>query len=142
MEILNVGLGEMVVILVIALLVFGPERLPEVARRAGKTLRDLQAMSSEVTQVIQQSMAEVEEPIQETRDTLRNTQKSITDEVDRTANSVARTQSSTPKPVSPPSPEEQSDGAPSQHESAEAEVETTPSSPVTDNDDDNSTTNG
>ena len=35
MELLGVGPGEILLILVIMLLVFGPERLPEFARQAG-----------------------------------------------------------------------------------------------------------
>jgi sec-independent protein translocase protein TatB len=34
----NVGLGEIVIILLITLLLFGPERLPEMARQAGRWL--------------------------------------------------------------------------------------------------------
>jgi sec-independent protein translocase protein TatB len=34
----NVGLGEIVVIVLVALLLFGPERLPEMARQAGRWL--------------------------------------------------------------------------------------------------------
>ena len=38
----NVGLGELLVILAIALLVIGPTRLPEVARGLGAALRSFQ----------------------------------------------------------------------------------------------------
>ena len=34
----NVGLGEIVAIVLVALLLFGPERLPEMARQAGRWL--------------------------------------------------------------------------------------------------------
>jgi sec-independent protein translocase protein TatB len=34
----NVGLGEIVIIVLVALLLFGPERLPEMARQAGRWL--------------------------------------------------------------------------------------------------------
>ena len=34
----NVGLGEIVAIVLVALLLFGPERLPEMARQAGRFL--------------------------------------------------------------------------------------------------------
>ena len=38
----NLGLGELLVILVIALLVIGPKRLPEVARGLGEAVRAFQ----------------------------------------------------------------------------------------------------
>jgi len=40
--VLNVGVGEMLVIIVVALLVFGPNRLPEITRNVAKFLRNFQ----------------------------------------------------------------------------------------------------
>lgn len=37
---MNLGFGEMVVILVVALLVFGPKKLPQLGRAAGQTLHE------------------------------------------------------------------------------------------------------
>ena len=37
----NVGLGEIFIIVVVCLVVFGPERLPEMARQAGRLLGQL-----------------------------------------------------------------------------------------------------
>jgi sec-independent protein translocase protein TatB len=34
----NVGIGEIVVIVLVCLVVFGPERLPQMARQAGRLL--------------------------------------------------------------------------------------------------------
>ncbi|MDX1523030.1 MAG: Sec-independent protein translocase protein TatB, partial [Anaerolineae bacterium] len=45
MDILGVGFPELVFIFVIALMIFGPRRLPEIAARVGKTVRDLRSMS-------------------------------------------------------------------------------------------------
>ena len=42
----NVGGGEILVILVIALIVLGPDRLPEYARQAGKYLNEFRRISS------------------------------------------------------------------------------------------------
>jgi sec-independent protein translocase protein TatA len=36
----NVGMGEIGLLLVVALLLFGPSRLPEMARALGKGIRD------------------------------------------------------------------------------------------------------
>jgi sec-independent protein translocase protein TatB len=43
---LNIGAGEVVVILLIALLVLGPDKLPSTARTIGKTMQQLRRMSS------------------------------------------------------------------------------------------------
>jgi sec-independent protein translocase protein TatB len=42
----NIGGGEVIVILLVALIVLGPQRLPGVARQAGKVLADLRRMST------------------------------------------------------------------------------------------------
>lgn len=40
----DIGAGEIVVIAIVGLLVFGPDRLPEMARQAGGWVRDLRKM--------------------------------------------------------------------------------------------------
>lgn len=42
----NLGFAELLVIAVVALLVFGPDRLPEMARQAGKALARFRAETS------------------------------------------------------------------------------------------------
>lgn len=41
----NVGIGEIITILLVCLLVFGPERLPEIARQVGRALGKLRLAS-------------------------------------------------------------------------------------------------
>ncbi len=47
---LNIGPAEIVIILVIALLVFGPKRLPEMGRSLGRTVREFKKATDAVTQ--------------------------------------------------------------------------------------------
>lgn len=42
----NVGWGELILIMLVALLVFGPKRLPEMARSLGRAFRNFQQESS------------------------------------------------------------------------------------------------
>ena len=42
----NVGGGELLVILLLALIVLGPQKLPEVARQVGGMMRELRKVSS------------------------------------------------------------------------------------------------
>jgi sec-independent protein translocase protein TatA len=42
----NVGLPEILVVLVIALIIFGPKRLPELGRSVGKGIREFRASIS------------------------------------------------------------------------------------------------
>jgi sec-independent protein translocase protein TatB len=41
----DIGTGEILVLAIIALLVFGPERLPQVAAQAGRALRQMREMA-------------------------------------------------------------------------------------------------
>jgi sec-independent protein translocase protein TatB len=43
--VLNVGTGELLMILLVALVVLGPEKLPEAARKLGNVSRELRRMS-------------------------------------------------------------------------------------------------
>jgi Tat protein translocase TatB subunit len=45
---MNVGPAEILVILVVALIVFGPKRLPEVGRQVGAAVRELRRMQHTV----------------------------------------------------------------------------------------------
>ena len=46
---MNIGPGELILVLIVALIVFGPRRLPEVARELGKAIRDFNRTSQELT---------------------------------------------------------------------------------------------
>ena len=60
MNIFGVGLPEMAVIGAVALLVFGPKRLPELGRTLGKTLKGFQSASKEFEREVNKAMAEPE----------------------------------------------------------------------------------
>jgi sec-independent protein translocase protein TatA len=45
---MNVGPAEILVILVVALIVFGPKRLPEVGRQVGAAMREVRRMQNTV----------------------------------------------------------------------------------------------
>ena len=60
MNIFGVGLPEMAVIAAVALLVFGPKRLPELGKTLGKTLKGFQTASKEFEREINKAMADPE----------------------------------------------------------------------------------
>ena len=43
----NVGMGELIVILLIVLLLFGASRLPEIARALGKSIKEFKKAAKE-----------------------------------------------------------------------------------------------
>ncbi len=60
MNVFGIGLPEIAVIAALALLIFGPKRLPELGRTLGKTLKGFQSASSEFEREIQKAMSEPE----------------------------------------------------------------------------------
>lgn len=46
----NIGPGELIIILAIALVVFGPGKLPEIGSAVGKSLREFRKAASDVTE--------------------------------------------------------------------------------------------
>ncbi len=61
MNFFGIGPMELVFILILALIIFGPGRLPEIGRAVGKSIRDFRAMTQEVTS--QFSLEDLEEAV-------------------------------------------------------------------------------
>ena len=66
---LGIGLPELVMIMVLALLVLGPERLPEVARLVGRAYAQLRRASEEFQNTIRQDLAALERQEEAQRNT-------------------------------------------------------------------------
>ncbi len=52
---------HLIIILVVALLIFGPARLPEIGRAFGKTIREFESVTKDATQGLQD---ELNKPVQ------------------------------------------------------------------------------
>jgi sec-independent protein translocase protein TatA len=60
MNIFGIGLPEMIVIMAIALLIFGPKKLPEIGRSIGKTIRSFQEASKEFESEFKREAEQIE----------------------------------------------------------------------------------
>lgn len=58
----NIGGGELIVIMLIALIVLGPQRLPDAARQIGKTMGDLRRLSSGFQNEMKQALDTADDP--------------------------------------------------------------------------------
>jgi sec-independent protein translocase protein TatA len=66
MNIFGIGLPEMAVIMVVALLIFGPKKLPEIGRSLGKTIRSFQDASNEFQNEFKREAEQLEPTVKTT----------------------------------------------------------------------------
>jgi sec-independent protein translocase protein TatA len=66
----NIGIPELIIILVVALIVFGPGKLPEVGKSLGKTIREFRSSSRETFGSVTDTVKEVKDDVQEVRKTI------------------------------------------------------------------------
>ena len=52
----NIGFPEILVILAIALLIFGPKKLPEIGKSIGRALREFRKTSDEIKEKIEEEI--------------------------------------------------------------------------------------
>jgi TatA/E family protein of Tat protein translocase len=114
MNFLGMGPMELILIVVLALIVFGPAKLPEIMGQVGKAIRDFQRATSElseefnrtITSEVKQAQKTLEEPIKEARgsleDPLRQTNAALQDATGAVAASTSPA-STSPASTSPPS---------------------------------------
>ncbi len=69
----NIGMGELLVVVIVALFVFGPEKFPQAARAAGKGVREFRKAMRTVAEEMQA------EEIQEVKQTVQKDVKEIKD---------------------------------------------------------------
>jgi Tat protein translocase TatB subunit len=74
----GIGYQEMFVVLVVALIIFGPSRLPELAGQVGRWVRDFRRMSADLTGEFEKTFAEVDE----VKKSFKREMQSIQDEVE------------------------------------------------------------
>ncbi len=76
----SLGFQEVLVVVVVALLIFGPERLPELARNAGKFLARFRAETSKSLDELRRAadIQDLERELRSVTSELRETKRSLT----------------------------------------------------------------
>ncbi len=65
MNVFGIGLPEMAIMFIVALLVFGPKKLPEIGRSLGKALRSFQDATKEFETEFKQEVEKIEQVVKE-----------------------------------------------------------------------------
>ncbi len=61
----SLGTGEILVIVLVAIIVFGPHRLPEISRKAGELLAKARQMANSVTESIDSEYSDIAAPLKD-----------------------------------------------------------------------------
>lgn len=62
---MRIGPWEIVVVLLVALIVFGPSRLPEMGKAMGKAIREFRRATADLGKELEQARQELEGPVEE-----------------------------------------------------------------------------
>lgn len=76
MNVFGIGLPEMALIMVVALLIFGPKKLPEIGQSLGKAIRSFQNASREFEAEFKREADQIEQAVKTTAE-LEPKQKQI-----------------------------------------------------------------
>jgi len=89
---MKIGMMELLVIAVVALIVIGPDKLPEYAKRLGQVMKEVRKATSSLTEEIQKDVVEplneAAKPLKEAVEPLNEVAKDIKKTTDNLAKSV------------------------------------------------------
>ena len=63
----QLGISEMVLIFIVALLVFGPKKLPELGKSLGKGIREFRKATNELKSTWEEQVRDIEAPIHDVK---------------------------------------------------------------------------
>ena len=86
----SLGPGELFTIALVALIVFGPTRLPEMARKLGQWTRELRKAATEIRQGLDEEVRQLKEPLDEMRADLTKPVSEVKQSLAETADVVKK----------------------------------------------------
>lgn len=105
---MKIGAMELVVIFIVALLVIGPDKLPQYARKFGAALKEFRKASSGVTKEIRESvidpLEEAQKPLREAMEPLEDITRDLKSElngVEKDLRNIGKTKPAEKKPAAP-----------------------------------------
>ncbi len=69
----DISTGEIFIILMVLFLVFGPQRMPEIARKIGKAINQMKQATNEITREFNEETGEIKKTFEEEANAVRKT---------------------------------------------------------------------
>lgn len=86
----NFTLSEILTIMLVILVVFGPERLPEMARKAGELVRKARSTVADLRREFDGEWQDVAQPLKDVRDEIKGVQAEVQSSMASLSDDVAR----------------------------------------------------
>ena len=113
---MKIGAMELLVIFIVALLVIGPDKLPQYARKFGAALKEFRKASSGVTKEIRESvidpLSEAQKPLREAMEPLEDITKDLKSELNGVEKELKNIGKAKPAEKKPDAPAEEAAPAP------------------------------
>ncbi|MBK7212698.1 MAG: twin-arginine translocase TatA/TatE family subunit [Bacteroidales bacterium] len=112
---LDVSGGELLVIILVVFLVFGPDKMPDIARKFGKAMNSMKKASNDLTREFRQETSGIRSEIQKTqaevKDELNKVQEEVAQTRARVVNDISIPKDTFAKPDKTGNPPETPDGS-------------------------------
>jgi len=108
----NIGAAELAVIFVVALLLLGPDKLPELARGIGKFMREFRRQTDDVRGMVEREFYQLDQDIKEEPPKAKYTVPSIRPPANETPSLPGSSPETLPESPSQPSPDSMASSAP------------------------------
>lgn len=86
----GLGIGEILIILVIAFLLFGPKQLPEVARQVGKAVKGFKETAEDLRKSVEPEINMIQQEVKTVEQDLQASLKDAEEQVNASVTSVEK----------------------------------------------------
>lgn len=90
----GLGAGEVLIILIIAFLLFGPKQLPEIGRQMGKAVKGFKETADDLRKTVEPEVNMIQQEVKMVEQDLQSSMKEAEEEIERATKADADSQSS------------------------------------------------
>ncbi|MCB9016157.1 MAG: twin-arginine translocase TatA/TatE family subunit [Lentimicrobiaceae bacterium] len=93
---LDISGGELLIIFIAAFLIFGPKKMPEIARKLGRTMNELKKASNDITKEFREETNSIKNELLSARESIRRETTIIEKDLNTTISKVENNLSTKP----------------------------------------------